>query len=262
MMAATLGRGDVIVALLEAGARVNEQTGATRETALSMATSAGQVAAMRTLIQGGAHVDSINSLQRTPLHSACMFGHTDAVDLLLDNGADINWRDVQGATPLITAVSGTKFLPPDVVRSTNELNPTAVIDHLGVVRTLITRGADVSAKAPNGMNAAGIASRLGDREMMNALGGPSPAKSGCYVATYVYGSYDCPEVWMLRRWRDETLSRSVAGRAAIGVYYSISPVLIRAAGGRRTFSSIAKRLVGFVVARLRARGLSELPYYL
>ena len=39
-MAATLGRGEVIVALLGAGARVNEETGSTRETALSMAATA------------------------------------------------------------------------------------------------------------------------------------------------------------------------------------------------------------------------------
>ena len=26
--------------------------------------------------------------------------------------------------------------------------------------------------------------------------------NGCYVATCVYGSYDCPEVWVLRRFRD------------------------------------------------------------
>lgn len=27
-------------------------------------------------------------------------------------------------------------------------------------------------------------------------------RKGCYVATCVYGSYDCPEVWTLRRFRD------------------------------------------------------------
>ena len=28
-------------------------------------------------------------------------------------------------------------------------------------------------------------------------------KQGCYIATCVYGSYDCPQVWILRRYRDE-----------------------------------------------------------
>ena len=35
-------------------------------------------------------------------------------------------------------------------------------------------------------------------------------KRGCYVATAVYGSYDCPEVWTLRRYRDDTLYSSKA----------------------------------------------------
>ncbi len=32
--------------------------------------------------------------------------------------------------------------------------------------------------------------------------------SGCYIATAVYGSYDCPEVWVLRRYRDYKLSKT------------------------------------------------------
>lgn len=29
----------------------------------------------------------------------------------------------------------------------------------------------------------------------------SKEKAGCYIATCVYGSYDCPQVWILRRFR-------------------------------------------------------------
>ena len=39
----------------------------------------------------------------------------------------------------------------------------------------------------------------------SSMGGTG-AKAGCYVATSVYGSYDCPEVWTLRRFRDEVLA--------------------------------------------------------
>ena len=35
------------------------------------------------------------------------------------------------------------------------------------------------------------------------------SSGGCYIATCVYGSYDCPEVWTLRRFRvDITVRRS------------------------------------------------------
>ena len=44
-------------------------------------------------------------------------------------------------------------------------------------------------------------------------------KGGCYVATAVYGSYDCPEVWTLRRYRDYSLAETWYGRAFIKLYY-------------------------------------------
>lgn len=40
----------------------------------------------------------------------------------------------------------------------------------------------------------------------------------CYIATAVYGSYDCPEVWVLRRYRDYYLKNSSSGRLFIRLY--------------------------------------------
>ena len=50
------------------------------------------------------------------------------------------------------------------------------------------------------------------------------AKSGCYVATAVYGSYDCPEVWTLRRFRDNYLDNYLLGRMFIKLYYAINNI--------------------------------------
>ena len=58
-------------------------------------------------------------------------------------------------------------------------------------------------------------------------GGSGSSSSGCYVATMVYGDYDAPEVMVLRKFRDETLSRSAAGRAFIRWYYSWSPGFVK-----------------------------------
>ena len=61
---------------------------------------------------------------------------------------------------------------------------------------------------------------------------PEPkAQGGCYVATCVYGSYDCPQVWTLRRFRDNMLAESRPGRAFIRVYYAVSPTLVKWFGG-------------------------------
>ncbi|MGM9795661.1 MAG: TFIIB-type zinc finger domain-containing protein [Candidatus Aphodosoma sp.] len=39
----------------------------------------------------------------------------------------------------------------------------------------------------------------------------------CYIATCVYGSYNCPEVWTLRRFRDNTLYKTWYGRTFIKI---------------------------------------------
>lgn len=50
---------------------------------------------------------------------------------------------------------------------------------------------------------------------------------GCYVATAVYGSYDCPQVRTLRHFRDYTLAETWYSRAFIRIYYAISPTLVK-----------------------------------
>ena len=57
---------------------------------------------------------------------------------------------------------------------------------------------------------------------------------GCYIATSVYGSYDCPEVWTLRRYRDYSLSKTLFGRLFIKVYYLLSPIMVSLFGKTKT----------------------------
>ena len=40
----------------------------------------------------------------TPLHSAAWYGHTAIAEMLLEKGADVNARDVNGKTPLQLAI--------------------------------------------------------------------------------------------------------------------------------------------------------------
>jgi tetratricopeptide (TPR) repeat protein len=52
-----------------------------------------------------------------------------------------------------------------------------------------------------------------------------PKKGPCFVATACYGSYDHPDVQVLRRWRDQSLTRSAVGCAFVRFYYEVGPVL-------------------------------------
>ena len=54
---------------------------------------------------------------------------------------------------------------------------------------------------------------------------PPPAKSGCFIATVVYGDPFCYEVCTLRSWRDNTLSKSRLGQMVIALYYSYGPTV-------------------------------------
>lgn len=83
-------------------------------------------------------------------------------------------------------------------------------------------------------------------------------QGGCYVATAVYGSYDCPEVWVLRRFRDETLMQTKIGRSFVRTYYTLSPLAVRVGGAG--LKAIVKLPLERLVNALRLKGVSDAPY--
>ena len=90
---------------------------------------------------------------------------------------------------------------------------------------------------------------------------PEKAKAkGCYVATCVYGSYDCPQVWTLRRYRDNTLGATWYGRLFISTYYTISPTLVKWFGNTAWFKNMWKGTLDNMVAKLQSKGVENTPY--
>lgn len=83
---------------------------------------------------------------------------------------------------------------------------------------------------------------------------------GCYVATCVYGSYDCPEVWTLRRFRDYTLAETWYGRLFIKTYYAISPTIVKWFGKTKWFKKMWKPSLDNMVNKLNTKGISSDPY--
>ena len=84
--------------------------------------------------------------------------------------------------------------------------------------------------------------------------------SGCYVATCVYGSYDCPQVWTLRRYRDNTLGATWYGRAFIRTYYAISPTIVKWFGNTKWFKKMWKGKLDRMVSKLQEKGVEDTPY--
>lgn len=85
-------------------------------------------------------------------------------------------------------------------------------------------------------------------------------KNGCYVATCVYGSYDCPQVWTLRRFRDNILTENLFGRLFIKIYYAISPTTVKIFGKYKWFHNLFKRLLDKVVKKLNFQGIKDTKY--
>lgn len=81
-------------------------------------------------------------------------------------------------------------------------------------------------------------------------GNNSGQSEGCYIATAVYGSYDAPEVKILRRFRDEVLKQSVAGRLFIKIYYRFSPRMADKLKYKRKINILVKRILDRYVKRL------------
>lgn len=91
-------------------------------------------------------------------------------------------------------------------------------------------------------------------------GSSSGGSGGCYVATAVYRSYDCPQVWTLRRFRDDILAESWYGRAFVRLYYAVSPTLVRWFGETEWFQKLWRGPLDRMVAKLQAKGVESTPY--
>ena len=83
---------------------------------------------------------------------------------------------------------------------------------------------------------------------------------GCYVATAVYGSYNCPEVWTLRRFRDYVLAEHLTGRCFIRIYYALSPTFVKIFGKSKLLKSTLKPILDSVVCKLQQKGIEDSPY--
>lgn len=101
---------------------------------------------------------------------------------------------------------------------------------------------------------------LYDECLKKSLETKNEKSEGCYIATCVYGSYNCPPVWTLRRFRDDILSKNLFGRIFINLYYAISPSVVRLFGNQIWFHKLFKPLLNKLVKKLQSNGVCSTPY--
>lgn len=89
------------------------------------------------------------------------------------------------------------------------------------------------------------------RELRGSNSEPQKQEKGaCYIATAVYGSYDAPEVLVLRKYRDEYLGVTALGRFVVRAYYTISPSFARTLTPRNPITKLARMQLDRFVTKL------------
>lgn len=104
------------------------------------------------------------------------------------------------------------------------------------------------------------ASKIRKYDSSYTVSNTTQSSGGCYVATCVYGSYDCPQVWTLRRYRDNTLAETWYGRTFVSIYYAISPTLVKWFGHTDWFKKMWQGKLDRMVTKLQANGVESTPY--
>ena len=94
----------------------------------------------------------------------------------------------------------------------------------------------------------------GDEQAKKNLRILEQESGSCYVATCAYGSYDCPEVQILRRFRDDTLKNIWFGRLFVCVYYAISPPIVHTFGNKVWFNRLCKSMLNKIITGLQKIG--------
>jgi hypothetical protein len=77
------------------------------------------------------------------------------------------------------------------------------------------------------------------------------ATDGCYIATMAYGSYEHPQVLELRKFRDEILQKTFAGRFFIKMYYFISPKLVEILKNKKAINTLIRKALNQFIKILR-----------
>ena len=188
--------------------------------------------------------------ERTLLVNVSAFPNSEALKFLIELGSDVNFKATYNKTALFHVAACTFK------------NQTDQIEARKCAKLLLDAGADA-----NVTNTYGVATfnKKTDPEIASMIKAKYPTleqgkSGGCYVATAVYGSYDCKEVWTLRRFRDDTLASTWYGRAFIKTYYSISPTLVKWFGDTQWFINMWKPTLDKMVKNLNNKGVENTPY--
>ncbi|MCB1188628.1 ankyrin repeat domain-containing protein [bacterium] len=145
--ATKMNNPELVKRLVELGVPA-DSTDVNDQTPLDVAATYGETEAMAVLLANGADPLRMDRGGSVPVLLAAGYGHTDAVRQLLKHGADINFQHERGWTPLLLSI---------------------YYDQLDTAQFVLDNGGDINAQLETGYGAAGIAATLGDPEMLRLV---------------------------------------------------------------------------------------------
>jgi len=180
MLAAGLGRTELVKLLLESGAQANTKS-KTEATALWLAAGSGHKETAEYLLQSGADLTAGLVSKDSALIKATREGNTMIASLLIKAGADINKKSESGEPPLVFAagcgqVEIVKLLldAGASIDSTSSRGQSALIAAAGSgstasVKLLLQAGADINQKGHSGRTALMYAASNGPPDLVRFL---------------------------------------------------------------------------------------------
>lgn len=97
------GHGDAARTLLDCGAAIDQPDGGRGNTALMGVAFKGYTALAEQLLEAGADPHALNRAGQSALMFAALFGHGDIATMLLERGADPHARDAAGNSAISVA---------------------------------------------------------------------------------------------------------------------------------------------------------------
>lgn len=110
-----------------------------------------------------------------------------------------------------------------------------------MARQTFTRILQTPATPVDGEHEANV--RKGAQLQLQALDSRDTKRSGCFIATAVYGGSDTAEIAVLRQFRDNFLLQNQLGRLFVRSYYLLSPPCAKLIEKSRLTRKLAERLL-------------------
>jgi len=129
----------------------------------------GNIAAVKQYLAKGIDLHELNQDGWNPLHSAASHGREEIAELLIAAGADVNFKDGKGRTPLDLADWETEDLLRKHGGKYGSLHKAAAAGHLENVKELLAAGTDVNAKNDRGWTPLRQAAGSGHKEIVELL---------------------------------------------------------------------------------------------